>query len=266
MPDSAPPPAGHNAPPADANPLLTRLNNDFADLLKRRDDLLGGAARAPTVIEDEDTAGKMADFVQKQIDPFLKKAKAVHEAEKEPFLSAGRTVDGFWHTLIDNLEKAKIGLNKVRKAYADKKADEERRRREEEARAAAAEAARLRREAEEAAARLAAETELPAAIAAEDTARQAEAVAVRATEAAAAKPAEMGRSRGAHGGMTTLREFWNFADLDRDAIDLEALRSHLPADALEKAVRSWITANKDALAGPDGKKLAGVRVFADTRI
>jgi hypothetical protein len=64
--------------------------------------------------------------------------------------------------------------------------------------------------------------------------------------------------------MTTLKQFWNFRDLDRAAIDLEALRQHLPTDALEKAVRSYINANKDALLA--GERLAGVEIFEDTRL
>jgi hypothetical protein len=38
----------------------------------------------------------------------------------------------------------------------------------------------------------------------------------------------------------------------------------LPTDALEKAVRSYINANKDALLA--GERLAGVEIFEDTRL
>jgi hypothetical protein len=253
---------GHNDPPPEST--LDRLRSDHANLIARKDELLGGCERAPSVIEDEETAGKMADFVQKQIDPFLKRALAVHEAEKEPFLSGGRTVDGFWHSLVDDLRKAKDGLNAVRKAYADKKAAEERRRREEEARKAREEQERLAREAREREAAACNEVGLDAAIAAQEAADRARLNADEAARAAAAKPAELGRSRGDYGGLTTLKQFWDFADINRGAIDLEALRGHIPMDALEKAIRSWIKANADALK--EGKRLTGARIFENTRL
>ena len=75
----------------------------------------------------------------------------------------------------------------------------------------------------------------------------------------------MGKSRGDYGGQTTLKQFWNFDPIvDRARVDLDALRDHLPADALEKAVRSWIKGNDDALR--QGATLGGVRIFEDTRL
>ena len=258
MPELAPDLRGHNLPPADANPLLDRLQTDHAELLARRDALLGGIDRAPGAIEDEETAGKMADFVQKQIDPFLKRAEAMHDSEKEPYLSGGRTVDGFWHAVIDRIIAGKTKLNLSRKAYADKKAAEEKRRREEEARKAREEQDRLQREAAEKVAKLREEKDLQAAIEAEEVAEQARKEAERAALVAAAKPAEMGRSRGEHGGLTTLKQFWDFSDMDRATLDLSALRDHIPLKALEQAVRSFI--------GAGGRELSGVRIFENTRL
>ena len=67
---------GHNFPPTDADPLMERLRDDHAGLLERRDELLGGIERAPDAIDDEVTAGKMADFVEQQINKFIKAVKA----------------------------------------------------------------------------------------------------------------------------------------------------------------------------------------------
>ena len=125
-------------------------------------------------------------------------------------------------------------------------------------------AKKAQEEADAKAAELREQKDMDAALEAEDTAKLAQATAEKAAKEAAAKPAELGKSRGEHGGQTTLKQFWNFSNLDRSAIDLEALRSHIPADALEKAVRSWINANKDNLAA--GQILAGVRIFEDTRL
>ena len=263
---TAEPGPGHNLPPADADALLTRLTETHAGLIERRDELLRSIKRAPTNIEegDEDLAGKMADFVSGQIDNFIKRAKATHHDEKEPYLTGGRTVDGFMHSLIDDIEAGKTKLNRVRKKYADEKAARERREREEAARLEREEADRKRREADEAAAKAQTDADLAAAVAREEEADQADKDTLAAEKAAAAKPAELGRTRGTHGGMTSLKQFWDFRDLDRDSINLEALRQHLTTDALEKAVRSWINANKDGLKV--GTKLPGVDIFENTRL
>lgn len=84
-----------------------------------------------------------------------------------------------------------------------------------------------------------------------------EAAAIAAANVETAKPGRFARTRGDYGSKATLREFWDFADLDRSALDLEALRQHLPADALEKAVRSFIRAQ--------GRELRGVRIFKTDR-
>ena len=47
-----------------------------------------------------------------------------------------------------------------------------------------------------------------------------------------------------------------FDEIDRASLDLEALRFHIPADGLEKAVRSLIKAG--------GRELRGTRIFETT--
>lgn len=257
---------GHNEPPADLDPLLERLREDHADLIKRRDALLSAIERSPTEIkeDDEEMAGKLADFVDKQLTIFVKHAEAIHKHDKAPFLQAGRTVDSFLHALIDDINKGKIKVNAVRKAYADAKAAKERRRREEEARLAREEQKRLEREAAEKAAKIKEQGDLDRALQVEEEARQAKIEADKAAAEAAAKPAELGKSRGVHGGQTTLKQFWNVAEIDRDTIDLGALRSHFTDDALKKAASSWTNANKEFLKS--GGALTGARIFEDTRL
>ena len=338
----APATTGHNQPPdTDVDPLLERLHENHADLLTRKDKLLAAIERMPETIEDEDeeTAGKMADFAD-QLTAFVKRADAVHDDEKAPFLSAGRTVDSFWHTLKDDIVKGKDKLTTVRKAYGDRKAAAEKRAREEAERIAREEAAEAQRKADEAARiareeeaaaqaradeaarqereareqrereateaaqaiedeedmereiaheeerkRLAAEEDARAAAAkkiaedeavivkresdaraqaAQDEADRARVAAEKAGKAADAKPAELGRTRGEYGGMTSLKQFWNKRNVDRATIDLEALRDHLPMDAIERAINSWINANKEDLRA--GKQLDGVEIFEDTRL
>lgn len=258
------PAIGHNVAPADADPLRERLQSDHEKLVNRRDELLAAVTRAPTVVETEDDAKRMADFAQ-QLLTFVKEAKAIHQSEKAPYLEGGRTVDSFLHTLIDDIDDGKKEIDRRRKIYADAKAAEERRRREEEARKAREAEEAARKAAEEAAAALQNETDLQQAIEAEEQAEAARKAAENAAREAAAKPAELGRTRGDCGGITTLKRFWNWRQLDRDSIDLDALRQHLPIDAIEKALRSWISANKEDLE-KGTVKLTGVEIFEDTRL
>jgi hypothetical protein len=126
--------------------------------------------------------------------------------------------------------------------YLRLKAECERRERQERERQA-------RAEAEAAAQRIRDEQSLARAIAAEaelDT----------AVREAAAKPAELSRTRGEYGAVASLRTDWTFRDLDRAELDLEMLRQHIPTDGLEKAVRSFIRAG--------GRTLAGVVIFEET--
>jgi multidrug efflux pump subunit AcrA (membrane-fusion protein) len=257
MTDQAAAEMGDNHPETDVDPLLARLREDHADLLTRRAELLGGISRAPDAVDSEQTAGNMADF-DEQLKKFLKSAKIAHESEKAPFLVAGRTVDGFLHSLVDDVTAGRARLNVVRKKYADEKAAAERRRREEEARIAREESERLAREAAERAAAMSQPEDLDEAVRAEDAATQARLDAEQAQKDAEAKPAEMGKSRGDYGGQTSLKQFWDFADIDRATLDLNALRQHLPEDALDKALRSFIKAG--------GREISGARIFENTRL
>jgi len=66
---------GDNNPPPDlliGEALHERLRDENADLLKRRDDLLAAGARVPA-INNDDTAGKVSDYV-KQLTALAKTA------------------------------------------------------------------------------------------------------------------------------------------------------------------------------------------------
>lgn len=250
--DNLPGSIGHNEPPDDITILRDRLAEEAKPLLRRRDELLAGVDRAPLEIEDEIVCGKVADLV-KLVTACHKAAEGQRIARKEPFLESGRAVDGFFKGITDPLEKARKLLDQRLTAYQRRKAEEERRRREEEARRQREEAERARQEAEARAAALKNEADLRAAIAAEEQAKQAQADAAAAQKAAEAKAAELSRSRGDLGAVASLRTYWDFSDLVRAELDLEALRPHLPQDALEKAVRSFIRAG--------GRELRGCRIF-----
>lgn len=271
--DTQAPGPGHNRPPPlTAEELQAYLAGEYVKLLKLRDDFLGGIERAPLVIENDETAGRMGDFSVKQLAAWLKSWEGLRISEKEPYLSAGRTVDGFFQKAATALERGKAEIDRRRKLYADKKAAIERAAREAEARRIAEEVAKreaeARRLAQEAAKREAEAQSMDALDEAIDAhgaaAEAAKAAAAKEEEfaaaqrAAAAKSAELSRTRGDHGSVTSLKEFWTFRDLDRARLDLEALRQHLPEDALEKAIRSFIKAG--------GRKIDGAHIYQDTRL
>lgn len=246
-----------NNPPPDADPLRERLAVDHEPLLSRADELLAAFERVPAEI-DAETAGKASDYV-KMIAAAIKDLDRVRIGEKEPYLAGGRTVDGFFKAPVDKLDKVKREVEARLQRHLRAVAEAERRRREEAERLAREEADRKRREAEEAAAKLASEADLTDAVAKEEAARIAEADAAKAAQQADAKAAELARTRSDYGSLATLRTSWAFRDLDRAALDLEALRHHLPTDALEKAVRSFIKAG--------GRQLRGCTIFeAETAV
>ena len=243
---------GDNMPPASADPLRDRLAETYASLLTRRDELLSGADRAPTEISDEDTAGKFADFI-KQIAACIKNTDTHRVAEKEVYLAGGRTVDGWFKKIADPLAEAKQKIEARLTVYQRQKADKERRAREEAERVAREEAERAAKAAAEAEAAIKAAPDLQAAIVAEAAATQAAADAEKAKKAAEAKPAELSRSRGDYGATASLRAEWIGELVDRASLDLETIRPHLPEDAINKAIRSFVRAG--------GRELRGAKIY-----
>lgn len=256
--------------------LNFHLATTYAELTKRTEDLIAAEARMPEISTPK-ADEKATEFV-KQIQACVKAMDLARVGEKEPYDTAGDAVHAFFRGPMDKLtaptKNAPAGLKERVQARQTKYklavAEAERKRREAEAefarqeesrrRAAAAEAERLAQEAERAAARKRNEgerlkAEALATAARERAAETAEAERVAAeTRAAAdrsagANLADLSRARGATGGVSSLRTFWNFRDMDRATLDLEALRSHIPTEALEQAVRAAIKAGTRTLKG-----------------
>lgn len=242
--------------PSQAEMLRDDLGIKHADILARADELLAAALRVPDTVGDDETAGKVGDFI-KQITACGKAAESARVSEKEPHLAASRVVDGFFKAVTDPLDKAKKGIESRLTVFLRAKEEAARKERERiaaEERAAAEAARKAAEEAEKAAQDSAG---LATAIDAAEAARKAQADAETATKAAEVKAAELSRSRGEYGSLASLRTFMDFADLDRATLDLEALRHHLPVEALEKAVRAYIKAG--------GRELRGVRIYENTQ-
>lgn len=239
---------GGNLPPDPLTILREEMAERVAPLLARRKEIEARLPNVPERIDDDATAGKVADFI-KVTNAAIKAAEGFRVTEKEPHLAASRAVDGFFKTeLTEPLEKVKKALEPRLTDYQRRKVEEERRLR--------IEAERIAREAAEAAATMQTEADLPAAIAAEEHARVATTDAVQAAREAAAKPAELSRSRGEYGAVASLRETVVGEIVDRDKLDLERLRPYLPLDGLQKAVNAFVKAG--------GRDLAGARIHTQT--
>ena len=126
--------------------------------------------------------------------------------------------------------------------YLRAKADAERRRREDEE-------ARAREEAE----RLAAQAKDAPTL---DKAIEAETVARDAAKAAEAKPADMARTRGDLGSVSTLRTVWDFEVADYAAIPLDLIRPYLARADIDKAIRGAVRSGL--------RELKGVRIFENS--
>jgi hypothetical protein len=248
---------GHNEPPRDlltGDALRDRLLDLHSALLRRRDQLLMASERVPDIDSDE-VAAKVSDFI-KQVMAASKAAEGARIAEKEPYLEGTRGVDGFFRQISDPLDKLKRTIESRLTLYLRAKAERERREREERERLAREEEARRRREAEEAERKLWDEKSLKEAIDADKRAKEAEADRIAAEKAAQAKAADLSRTRGEYGAVSSLRTSWTFERVYREELDLEALRMHLPLEGIERAIRSFIKAG--------GRELRGVKIFETT--
>jgi hypothetical protein len=180
------------------------LLDAWSELIRRRDEILGGIDRATAqyeTIPNEDVLAKMTDFVSSQgvIGRFLAAADHQHDEEKAPFLASGRVIDGMWHEIIDKVKAGREVLLSRMTAFA--RAEDERKRKLafEAAQKAAEEAKALERKAE----RSGDEEDFEAAAA---KYHQAE----TAIDLANARPAERTRTRGELGTVGSLRGTWKF--------------------------------------------------------
>lgn len=89
-----------------------------------------------------------------------------------------------------------------------------------------------------------------------DAATATESSAAKLGRKAAAPVKELSRTRGEF-GQSGLRQSWTFDGYDRAKLDLEALRQHLPDEALQQAIRSFIRAG--------GRNLRGVSIYEDAK-
>lgn len=235
---------GDNNPPTDAQIFRERMQEQHPDLLKRADDLVAALERLPSEIGDDETAGRVTDYIS-QLAKCRKAAETTRVAEKEPYLSMGRTVDGYFKAITDKLDNAKTRAQRPLTEHLNRKAEEERKERlriAEEQRLAAQRAA-------DEAAQLEASKQTEAA---EETFTQAqvhEQRAVKMEVAATARPAQLANVRGAEGSGASLRTRWVGKLINRDQLDVARLLPFISDEALQKAINGYVAAGHRELRG-----------------
>lgn len=231
---------GHNVGDVDiATQVRDNLAEKFRDLAKRAVELASMIERAPTEVDNETDANKLSEAIR-MCTAFEKSAEGARVEAKEPYLQAGRSVDGYFKTMVEPVSRTKSALNKVRTAYDIKVEAEERRVREEAARKAREEADRL------------AETARTAAQ--QDRAAVAEQQAEQAAQAAKVTAAELTRTRTETGVGTSLRVEWRGEIVEPGRVPRKYC---VPSEGLIRAAIK-------AAVQPDGTcplEIAGVRIY-----
>lgn len=245
---------GHNLPPTDAEILKETLADKNRELLDRAQALIEAADRAPATIEDDETEEKITAFLG-SIAKCEKSFEGKRVSEKEPYLTLGRVVDGFFKNQMDALEKARRKVKPALDARLLWKRDQERKRQQEEA-------AERKRLADEQAAQAAAAEAAKQPIKADElmtTAMNTEASANRMAEKAEGKISVVSRS--SDGASANLRSVWKIETTDRAKLNLELLRHHFTDDAIQMALNSYLR----TMAKPvEGQPLEGARIWEHT--
>lgn len=232
------------------------------------------ANELPEVISDDETVGRWQD-VYKEIDGEGKKVEALRVEMKEPFLGAGRRVDGKAKGLTDRITALKFKIGGRIKKYLDEKAAAARREAEERARRLREEeqrqrdiAEKARFAAEEATRKDRAEKHTTKAEIAEDAANLAGQEAFEVEANAQAKPADFARTRSAAGTLGTLAQSWDFRIDDIGAVKGGKLWPLIARVEKERAIRQFIRQNAPAQLkeGEDWQPLDGVTLFRTSKL
>ena len=116
------PGVGHNRSPEPLDrvaAMKSRLGVTHRELVARFVDLELGCGRVPPVIDSEEEAGLVTDFIA-QCQVHLRRAERDHKAEKAFYLQAGRAVDGFFKRRCETLNGALNPVMARLKAYRDR--------------------------------------------------------------------------------------------------------------------------------------------------
>lgn len=245
---------GGNLPPTDAEILKSTLAEKNADIISRAEELIAAADRVPATIDNDDDEQKLTAFLG-SIAKCEKAFEGKRVAEKEPYLTLGRVVDGFFKTKMDALDKARRKVKPALDARLLWKREEQRRIEREEA-------AEKKRLADEQAAAAAAAEAAKMPIKAEElmtTAVNTEAAANRQAEKAEGKISVVSRS--SDGASANLRSTWKIEQTDRNKLNLELLRHHFTDDAIQAALNSHLRTMTKPV---EGQPIEGARIWEHT--
>jgi hypothetical protein len=268
---------GHNKPPLARSisgeegdfALVTTafLNDEYAKQPAIVLALLEEARALPKTIEDDETKGKVTSLIKRLRDT-AKALVSFHEKEKQPYLRGGQAVDQFFFGLVDKCAKrtkannpgaADILNNRLTdydnrllaaaQAARDREAAEQRRLAQEaldkaNREAAIAEEARLAAERARKPETQAAKQAVAAhAEAKADEAKVDAVVAAAKAEqthmATFAKPADLMRTRGADGTLSTVGTEKYAEITDRTLLDIKLLAPYIKLEALQSALTQW---------------------------
>ena len=259
-------PRTHNNPP---EPIAPRMDlspeqwsewmaHVYAGLIARRAELQPTYdrffANFPTDAEglklwDDEIQGRAGDLRNRYRD-LVKQAEALHAVEKAPILAASRAVDGYKTAFVQPLSAIIALIQRRQTEYATHVEALRRKDAEEAARKAQEEADRIAREA------MARQT--PQAL---DAAAKAEERAEELTAQAAAPAADLTRTHGALGSVTSLRTTWKF---DAGQSDLAAL---VAAVAAGQAPMDYLTFNANrinyAVRSEKVRKVPGLAIIEE---
>ena len=233
---------GGNNPPTNAEILKDTLAEKNKDLLNRAADLIAAADRAPNTINTDEEEVQITNYLG-QIAKCEKAFEGIRVSEKEPYLTLGRVVDGFFKLQIDNLNRARTKVKPALDARLLWKREQERKRLAEEA----AEKKRLADAQAAAAASLEASQMQSKANDALSQAMNTEAHANKLEAKADGKISVV--SRGTEGNSANLRSVWKIEQVDRSKLNLELLRYHFTDDAIQKALNSLLATMQKPVEG-----------------
>lgn len=210
------PTIGHNrAQPPTPEQVRAWLDDTTELLRKRGDEIVLGIGRFLDAyakgIPNGDVYAKAADLAggKGAIAGWLKLCKAAHTSEKQPYLAAGREVDGYFAKMTTAIETGRATIQTLALAYSN----EEDRIKRAAAQKAADEAAARARAAEAAALKSMDATAL-------DQAAELARIAEQAEAATAAPIAEHARVTGNSGVTASVRSTWKFIPEESDLMAL----------------------------------------------
>lgn len=238
-------------------PLITanQLAIDFAHVEKFVAELEAKAREIAPVVEDDEDLAAVNEIVPK-LRAGAKRCDEVRDEHKRPYLDAGNVVHIYFKALENRLLTLKASLEARGTRYLQKKADAERARQAEIERHQREEAEKLAREAAEALRNNKNDEWKTLGEAAKGWLDK----AAEAAAAAAAKPADLARTRTSAGTATLLERYEPVVE-DYMKVDLKAIQVFIKTEEIMGALKAYAIRYKDEIKTGTAK-IQGVKFVA----